>query len=348
MPNSNSQYVIRDNQMLISKKLTNADWIVFVSMPLGSAWNVGGTISEVYLLIIVLTFLASLVVGGLFSHLLTRRLTTFYTAVKEIDYSKQTNLQVLPEKMEELLASGGQDELSQIMVSFSTLIRDNLQLINRMRLRDIDIVKYKFQVLQEQINPHFLYNALETLRLCMVADRQNDALCTLDLLTRFYRIALSKGQDTITIQTELQMVECYLEIENVGYEGRLKWTINIDELLHDLPIPKFLLQPLIENSIVHGKVAEGESFLSIWIDIGMDEDEIVMRVTDNGIGIDADTLKKLNDTVSEESALDRSFGYGLRNVSRRIKLFYGDQYGLTIERNNGRTVNTIRIPIDML
>jgi sensor histidine kinase YesM len=347
-PDPGKGYIIRDNRLLIARPLAKAGWTMQVSIPLDSIWSIRGTISEVYLMIILLTFLASLVVGVLLSHFLTRRLTAFYDSVKEIDYTIETSMQALPDRMDALVATGGRDELTQIMASFSALIRDNLQLIGRMRLRDLDIAKYKFQVLQEQINPHFLYNALETLRLCMVAGRQEDALRVLDLLTRFYRIALSKGQETITIQEELRMIQCYLEIENVGYEGRLDWAIRIDEVLNDLPIPKFMLQPLIENSIVHGKIAPGESHLSIRIDIAPEEDEIVMRVTDNGIGIDPDTLAKLRSALTDESVRDKNFGYGLRNVNRRIKLFYGDNYGLSIESRDGQTVNTIRIPVDSL
>ena len=348
MPESVGDYAIAGNRLQVNRTLDRVGWSMTVSMPLDSLWSIRGTISEVYLTIILLTFLASLVVGVLLSHFLTRRLTAFYDSVRKIDYTLETSMQALPDRMDELVASGGRDELTQIMASFSALIRDNLQLISRMRLRDLDIAKYKFQVLQEQINPHFLYNALETLRLCMVAGRQEDALRVLDLLTRFYRIALSKGQDTITIQEELRMIQCYLDIENVGYEGRLDWSIQIDEMLYDLPIPKFLLQPLIENSIVHGKIAPGESHLSIRIDIAPEDDEFVMRVTDNGIGIDPDTLEMLRYAITDDSVNDKSFGYGLRNVNRRIKLFYGDDYGLAIESSDGRTVNTIRIPIDVL
>jgi sensor histidine kinase YesM len=348
IPEPGQGYVLSGNHLLVRRSLARAGWTMTVSMPLDTVWSIKGTISEVYLLIIVLTFLASLAVGILLSHFLTRRLTAFYDSVKKIDYTLETSIQALPDRMDELVASGGRDELTQIMASFSALIRDNLQLISRMRLRDLDIAKYKFQVLQEQINPHFLYNALETLRLCMVAGRQKDALRVLDLLTRFYRIALSKGQDTITIQEELRMIQCYLDIENVGYEGRLDWSIQIDEMLNDLPIPKFLLQPLIENSIVHGKITPGESHLSIRIDIAPENDEIVMRVSDNGIGIDPDTLEMLRCAIMDESVGDKSFGYGLRNVNRRIKLFYGDDYGLDIESSDGQTINTIRIPIDAL
>lgn len=129
------------------------------------------------------------------------------------------------------------------MHSFSTLMRDNLDLISNMKQHDLEIEKYKFKVLQEQINPHFLYNALETLRLCMMMDRREDALQSLDSLSRFYRTALSKGRDTISIREELDMIKNYLTIENIGYNDAIRWNMDVEEECLDMPIPKFLLQP---------------------------------------------------------------------------------------------------------
>ena len=144
------------------------------------------------------------------------------------------------------------------------------------------------------------------------------------------------------------MIRCYLEIENTGYEGRIQWDIRVDELCLPLPIPKFLLQPLIENSIVHGHISKGRRTLNIQVDIHIEGDIVVMRVADDGAGIDPATLLQLRDQLSSHEIQRGTPGFGLSNVSHRLKLFYGSDYGLSIESFEGGTTNTIKLPISVL
>lgn len=345
----NTGYVLKDGYLACARILDHTDWRMEIALPLTSGVGIGSTLSEVYLVIIVLSFIVSLGAALILSGRLTRRLRQYYEAVRSAGYASQGSDNRLSDKLDELVArSRAGDEIDQIMASFSTLIRDNLQLIARMKQRDLDVEKYKFQVLQEQINPHFLYNALETVRLCMAMGRREQALCTLDALSRFYRIALSRGRDTITVAEEMDMIRCYLEIENVGYDGRLKWIIQVDPLCAELPIPKFLVQPLIENSIVHGKIRKGNTCLTIDISVKTQGDTVIIRVADDGIGIEPEALERLNQALGGDAPVRGQAGFGLFNVNQRLKLFYGSDYGLCVRGDETGAENIIRLSVDML
>lgn len=343
-----SGYTLKDGYLIYARTLGNVGWRLEIALPIGAV-GIRGTLAEVYVVIIMLSFILALVVSLVISNQTTRRLGQYLEAAKSADYTGQTDAALLPDRLDHLIAaSHSNDEIDQIMASFSTLIRDNLQLIARMKQRDLDIEKYKFQVLQEQINPHFLYNALDTMRLCISMGQREQALSALDALSRFYRIALSKGRDTITVNEEMSMIRCYLEIENVGYDGRLKWVIQVDDACAELPIPKFLVQPLIENSIVHGRINKNRDCLTIYVSVKILNDVVIIRVADDGIGIEKETLEMLNRALSVGEMRGSQVGFGLVNVNQRLKLFFGSDYGLTVRGDENGTENIIQLSVNVL
>lgn len=345
--NASEGYLLRDKRLIVQYVIPSIDWTMTLSLPFESNVNVWKVLRPTYICIIICTFLLSVGLSVFISRQQARRLQNYYNAVCSIDYSESRN--ELPDRLDHMLAEvRNPDEVDQLMISFTTLIRDNLRLINDMKQHDLEIEKYKFKVLQEQINPHFLYNALETLRLCMMMDRRQDALKSLDSLSRFYRIALSKGRDTISVREEIDMIQNYLEIENIGYGGSILWSFDIDECCFDLPIPKFLLQPLVENSILHSKLPEGEDRLRIGISVQEHKGILEMNICDNGLGIEPKTLRYIQDSLAADTMQRGKNGFGLKNVNRRLKLFYGSEYGLEIQSAFGRTENIIRLPIDVL
>lgn len=340
---------LHDQRLIARFDVPLVDWKLTISSPFTVDINVWEALGSIYLCIIAATFLLAVGAGVLVSHLQARRLQRYYNAVRAIDYSVPQSITGLPDELDHMLSKlRNPDEVDELMGSFSTLIRDNLNLIDDRKQHELEIEKYKFKVLQEQINPHFLYNALETLRLCMIMDRKNDALRSLDALCKFYRIALSKGRDTISVREELDMICNYLEIENIGYNGAIRREMDVDEDCLDMPIPKFLLQPLVENSILHSNQMDSGKPLVVSICIHNRNRMLEMIVRDNGAGIDAEKLSVLQDTLANGEPQRSKSGFGLCNVNCRIKLFYGSQYGLEIRSIPGCTENIILLPIDIL
>lgn len=342
-------YLLENHRLVARYGIPGTGWTLTVSVPVELHVNIWQPLGSVYLIVLLATFVLALCVGVLISRLQVRRLQAYFNAVKSIDYTAPQSTAGLPDRLDQQLASiRNPDEIDQLMHSFSTLMRDNLDLISNMKQHDLEIEKYKFKVLQEQINPHFLYNALETLRLCMMMDRREDALQSLDSLSRFYRTALSKGRDTISIREELDMIKNYLTIENIGYNDAIRWNMDVEEECLDMPIPKFLLQPLVENSILHSKIAIDQNALQIDIRIRQQGGNLCMVIQDNGSGIDAETLASIQEGLANNTMQKGKNGFGLSNVNRRLKLFYGNEYGLEIQSAPGCTRNIIVLPIDIL
>ena len=341
---------VLDDHLLIARyDVPLTDWTLTVCVPAVIHAGMWHSLGSVYVIVIVVTFLTALLMGILILRHQTRRLQTYYNAVSGIDYTQPSNISGLSDRLEALKASiRNPDEVDHLMDSFSRLVRDNLHMMNEAKQHDLEIEKYKFQVLQEQINPHFLYNALETLRLCLLMEDKEKALESLDSLSRFYRIALSKGRDTISIREELDMIRNYLSIESIGYKGAIQWRMDVDEECLDLPIPKFLLQPLVENSILHSKVIGDDSRLQIDIGIHIRNDNLEMVIGDNGAGIEPQTLAELQKALDESAIQKGKNGFGLNNVNRRLKLFYGPTYGLKLRSEPGRTENIISLPVEIL
>ncbi len=189
----------------------------------------------------------------------------------------------------------------------------------------------ELRLLQEQINPHFLYNTLDSIVwLAEGGNKQQVVEMTADLSV-FFRTVLSGGNDYITVKEEESHIRSYLKIQKIRYENILDYVIRIDPEIEEQVILKMTLQPIVENALYHGiKNKRGGGRITIR---GYGEGErIVFEVEDNGIGMDAEDLEELKKKLrGEESRLDsRNGGFGLNNVAQRIQMYYGDRFEITI------------------
>lgn len=200
----------------------------------------------------------------------------------------------------------------------------------------------RFNALQSQIQPHFLYNALDCIHWQASAEGNEEISAFIKALAQFYRLCLSKGRDVIPFEQELEHVRNYLIIQNIRYDHILTYTIDTAEDCRDVPIPKITLQPLVENSIYHGiKVKEGRRG-ELHIEAYRNEGYVFIRLSDNGTGMSDEQILRMNKSISE---YHKDFGYGVQNVNKRIELLFGKEYGLHYEKNEtGGVTVTIRLP----
>ncbi len=209
------------------------------------------------------------------------------------------------------------------------------------RIQDQEILhRTEMELLQAQINPHFLYNTLDSIVWLAETHRDDEVIQMVTSLSVFFRNSLSKGQDIITLEAEQEQVKSYLEIQKIRYSDILEYEIQIPDSLLNYTIPKLTLQPLVENAIYHGiKHKRGIGCISI---TGVEEEDgIAIVVADNGGGMTTEKLEELRAEVYE----DRHTGLGLINVHKRITLYCGPGYGLFFESQAGEgTQVTVRIP----
>jgi len=205
----------------------------------------------------------------------------------------------------------------------------------------IAVREAQFKALQAQINPHFLYNTLDTIKWMAMDSKSEDAVWMIDSLSKYFRLSLSGGQDIVSIQDEYNLAMVYLGIQKKRFSNRFSVICHVDDNILSYKIPKLTLQPIIENAIFHGLQPKKFVDAKITIAILFDED-IIIEVSDNGIGMSEETI---NNILAGKS---KSKGYGLINVVERIRLFCGDKFTFSIlsEPGIGTTV-TLRIsPIE--
>lgn len=236
------------------------------------------------------------------------------------------------------------DEVVTLEESFNTMIGEIEELVKNVKEEQVNLRAMELKLLQEQINPHFLYNTLDTI-IWMAEDGQNEEVVEMvSALSEFFRTGLSKGRDYITLREEESHIRSYLQIQQFRYADILEYEIRIPLELGEFRILKLTLQPLVENALYHGiKQRRGKG--KIYIEGRYEEQYIFLTVHDNGRGMKEEELERLRKSV-EKGRLDTSDkGFGLANVNERIRLNYGRAYGLIIESTyeQGTSV-TVRLP----
>lgn len=244
----------------------------------------------------------------------------------------------------------GTDEIADLGNSFNRMIEEIKSLMEKNRREQEQKQMAELRTLQAQINPHFLYNTLDSIIWMAEAEKKESVIKLVKALARFFRLSLNKGRDWISIKTELEHAHTYLVIQQMRYHDILQYEIEVDPELQVYPILKMSLQPLIENAIYHGiKNKRGQGMIRI---SGHVEDrDLVLTVEDNGIGIRPERLAELQkelelpvDSLAVKQD-DQEGGFGLQNVHQRIRLYFGQRYGVEIESvyREGSKIS-VRIP----
>jgi len=239
-----------------------------------------------------------------------------------------------------------EDEIGHLGRSYNLMLDEIQSLMDTVLEEQRELRKAQFKILQEQINPHFLYNTLDSINWLSRMGRNDEAVVMVNAFTRLLRIALSKGKDVITIKEEAEHISNYLTIQKIRYKKKLSYEVEIDERISEYYTVKLTLQPIVENAIYHGvkgKKAGGD----IYVEGHEEEDCLVFTIKDTGIGMSSDKVEALN--INLEKPLgenwDGTESFGIKNVSDRIKVFFGNQYGLRYESEKGEgTKAYITIP----
>ncbi|TBL68312.1 cache domain-containing sensor histidine kinase [Paenibacillus thalictri] len=235
----------------------------------------------------------------------------------------------------------GNDEIGLLARQFSNMLHSIRHLMeevqesnrqkNELQLRQKEI---KLQMLASQINPHFLFNALESVRMKAHMHGEQEIAAAVKSLGRLLRKNLEIGGSDIPLQDELDIARYYLDIQKFRFEDRLTFELEIDPSCKHLLIPPLIVQPLVENAVIHG-LETMEAGGNVRIRAGLKDDHLYIEVTDNGIGMSAERLQAINESLQDASDR-REHRIGLRNVHQRLSLTYGESYGLNISSEPDR------------
>ena len=236
------------------------------------------------------------------------------------------------------------DEIQLLAGSFNHMTEDLESLVTRIQEEQQNLKNMELKLLQAQINPHFLYNTLDTIVWLIEGGKNQEAMDMVMALSEFFRILLSKGRDFISIREEERHIRSYLEIQQFRYGDILEYEIRIDPVIYDCRILKMTLQPLVENSIYHGiKPKRGKG--KILVEALRQGDRICLSVSDDGVGMTGEELERVRKGLYKVEDQNDG-GFGIANVFERIRLNYGDSYGLRVDSAVGKgTKVSIEIPV---
>lgn len=237
------------------------------------------------------------------------------------------------------------DEIGKMNIVFNKTIRDVEELMQKVTQAEILEKEMEFKTLQSQMNPHFLYNTLDAINWMAFKEGQTDICNLVSAISNLMRISISNRQSLIPLEQELGYVKDYLYIQNMRYKGRLEIVYDIDESLSDQVVPKLIIQPIVENAIVHG-IEKSHDRNTLYISIIRTGANINIIVRDTGVGMSEEKVQSLlkePETVKSSSASHTNLG--MYAVHKRLKFLYGEDYGLSVQSEEGEgTTVIIRIP----
>lgn len=327
-----------DQSMVLAQTIEGTNWKLTASVTSDDVAKYSTAfISRVTWVVITLTA-GVLLVALWLSMRIVQPLTDIQVSMQRIERNLDDNRMSLPEE--------GFAEYASLAHSYNVMLRRIRGLMQETVDRQEQLRRMEIGALQEQINPHFLYNTLDSIVRVMETGRTPEAIEMVQALAKLFRLSINNGDYFLTVEQEMDYARNYLTIQQVRYKKRFKYELYMDESIKDLPCPKIILQPLIENSLKHGM--SDMPGCTLIVRARQEGYNIVLSVEDDGLGIPPEKLKKLQEMLRDDSNImvkKSRYGIGLRNTNRRIKLLYGSDYGLTIESEvEERTCVTITFP----
>jgi two-component system sensor histidine kinase YesM len=275
----------------------------------------------------VIAFAASILLIYLTTKVITKRIEQLLLQIRKVE---RGDFQVSVQFM-------GHDEIGQLSFAFNKMASKIQELIDDVYVKEISTKEAELTTLQAQINPHFLYNTLASISSLALKEGGTQVYQMVNHLAKYYRVSLNKGKRIILVDQEINLVKNYISIQEIRFRGMLHMHYDLDEALFKYTTIKLILQPFIENCINHAICHE--SGINIIVKLKSDENDILFQIIDDGIGMSLGSLETAFHKANNLS------GYGIKNVDDRIKLTYGEQYGVEVFSRLGiGTSVSVRIP----
>ena len=303
------------------QKVGNWNYYLVNEMPILELYRGSIGIIAVLLIIILLITVVSLII-------LQKMMNSFYEPINRVVTIMDD---VADGRLEVRIDMQSMDTDSRKLAEGFNIMMDKIDLLmEQMKIEHKQMEQIRFNALYSQIKPHFLYNTLECIHWQALVDGNDQVSTMVKAMAQYYRICLSKGKEVINLEEELKHINSYLIIQNMRYDDIIKLVDNISEEYYEVKIPKMTLQPLIENAIYHGiRIKEGKKG-EVILNIKKEDESIYIYVEDSGTGMTKEKVDEMNELIL---AYDETFGYGIRNVNKRISLMFGVEYGLRFFQN---------------
>ncbi|MVQ36502.1 HAMP domain-containing protein [Paenibacillus sp. MAH-34] len=326
-------FITRDGQLMVYYHIERYGWWLTDSIPLSELLKDNKIIFNITIAVVLICFLLSGIIWYFVASGIVHPIKKLAFVMRSV---KEDGLAVKSEYT-------GKDEIGLLSSSFNYMIEKIQELISRMVEEQAKKKDMEYQSLQAQINPHFLYNTLNSIRWMAMIQKADNIKEMVEALGRLLANSTSKSEAMITIEEELAIVKDYIKIQEVKYSDKFRVDFDIDPQLLKVKCVKFILQPFIENAIFHGiEPKSGTGCIRIQLKLSGQVAEIT--IYDDGVGMDVEQIM----CEGHDKGNGRRFnGIGIKNVDERLRLTYGDTYGVTIQSvKNHFTSVTIRFPVD--
>lgn len=314
------------------REINGTDWRLVSVIPVSSVFSENRQVlintAALYLLFVVLACATALLLSGS----LAKRLSL---VVEKINQNREKSLVRFEDNAD-------QDEIGQLVFNYNAMVDRINQLMEEQTETAEKLKVSEVKALQAQINPHFLYNMLDMINWLAQSGKQREVALAVQTLSKFYKLTLSKKNITTPIGEELRHVELYVKLQNMRYEDKISFLVDVPDEILDCEIPKLVLQPIVENSIQHGIFEKESKEGSIVIMAWLDGPDIVFVISDDGAGISPEKLPGILDGSYEDG---RGSNIGIYNTHLRLQLLYGKEYGLHYESTPGQgTEVQVKLP----
>ena len=328
MPNIKQTSQFKSNYIMQQSRIPTTGWEITLIRPTYVINQPLQTITMTFIGVLIVSFMLSISL----SFLLARRIITPIEALAnnmKAIHSNNFNITV---------KANSKDEISTLIQTFKKMVKRIDHLVNQVYQEKLQTKDYELKALQAQINPHFFYNALSLINSKAIVAEQEEISHVTQYLSTFYRTSLNKGKSFLPLSEEISNAKAYLDIQQMMHNQSFDYYIHVPKELGHISVPNLIIQPLIENAIQHGiDMIEGDKQGLIVIDGRIQDNIIELIISDNGPGMMEDTVKYILEKKSD--------GYGVRNVHKRIQLYFGKDYGLSYSSLEKKgTVVTIRLP----
>ncbi|WP_407268559.1 sensor histidine kinase [Radiobacillus sp. PE A8.2] len=332
---------INKEWLLSSSKQSAFGWEILLIQPRDELLEELGTIKVWTFLVTAFCFVVGVWISWYVSSIITKplkKLTKSMYLVQRGDFNQRVEFR-------------GNDEVGALGRGYDMMVQRIKRLIDDVYMSQLRQKEAELKSLQAQIHPHFLYNTLDTIFWKAQQRKETEIADMIYSLSQFFRLSLSDGKEFVTIGNELLLVENYLALQKTRFVNKFSYEIQINEELKNILVPKLLIQPLVENSIIHGlNLVDDNGF--IYIHISKEKEYLLLEVMDNGAGIESSRLQQLN-AYLQATATNQPIrpeeqrpGYALMNISERLKLKYDAQATMMIESTQGvGTKIKIKVPI---
>ena len=316
-----------------SLPLHETGWKLVTIIPKKEIFNPGNKMRNELLLVAVGLVALSLLFAFIISNLLTRRIKALSKNMQKVEAGE---IDITP-------LESSHDEVGQLILHFNSMMERLQLLLDEQMQHGIEVKNLELKALQAQINPHFLYNTLDTINSIAFEKDSPEIRELVNALATFYRISLNKGEEELAIKDEVLHAKMYSRIQSYRFADQVDVKWNIDDDILNNKIIKIVLQPIIENAMIHGIFEKDDSKGTIEVSGKGEGDNIHFTVSDDGIGMSEDVIA--SNFNSDDDGVDAPGGYGIRNINARLKIAYGAQYGLSCESTEGKgTTVHILIP----